>query len=638
MLHQLHRFQPIRACSLLLMAMLFLPVQLLHAENALAPPDDPAQSITYWRQHILAPEKDSLAAMAQGVFEVVLRAWDSSRLEPGLHVVRSSAGPWAASLADGNILLSRKAIEICLKFGKQRAEHLLAFVLAHELAHQRSDDLWHQRFFRLTGNQGADVRRLMLNDLNKQTLNMISQKENQADHDGLIMMGSVGYDPYQVIDEKDFFTTWVENVWHDSCSSQKSVQKNHKACMQAKDRAIRTRAQLKAVANQSVLYEMGVQAFIAGDYNQARRYFVAYGRDYTNRAVLTAIGQTYFAEALLYYQQLVEEKVWQKPVFYYPLMIDASTNILLQDDKVASSAKRSAMTAATKKIKRKLQHAVQQSIEYYDKAIRLEPKYSRTYILQAFSYLLGENPYMVRGIIQGKYIPEFGKDYMAELVLSMTGGMEGQIDAAEKGFKKLRESIEKGDNKQLLLDEAIIYSIYHNSASYAVYLGKKELASQHWQNLADYAREQGSPVLFQLAVKHLQSRDIHMSLPDKAPTISGVRLGDRKARVQNEFKTGQSSTIWIEGDKFKVYRLNNGQRFVLSSDNRVINAWQDAGQQSLVNGLGVGDEVVRAMSTFGTPDRQLSMISGTYLAYDNYGLAMHVLQNRIAGWFLYQPK
>ena len=114
----------------------------------LAPPDDPRQSITYWQKHSISAAEDSLVVMAQGVFKVLLRAWDNSRLEPNLYVVKSSAGPWAASLADGNILLSRAAIESCLKFGKHRAKHLLAFVLAHELAHQRADDLWHQRFFR----------------------------------------------------------------------------------------------------------------------------------------------------------------------------------------------------------------------------------------------------------------------------------------------------------------------------------------------------------------------------------------------------------------------------------------------------------------------------------------------------------
>jgi hypothetical protein len=94
--------------------------------KSLAPPADPTQSITYWKPHTLSPRHDALVAKAQGIFSVLLRAWDNSRLEPSLFVVDSTAGPWAASLADGNILLSRAAIEACSHFGHDRADHLLA--------------------------------------------------------------------------------------------------------------------------------------------------------------------------------------------------------------------------------------------------------------------------------------------------------------------------------------------------------------------------------------------------------------------------------------------------------------------------------------------------------------------------------
>ena len=172
----------------------------------LAPPNDPNQSITYWKPYTIPAAKDPLVAQTQEVFAVLLRAWNSSHLEPSLYVVNSAAGPWAASLADGNILLSRAAIETCMSFGKDRAEHLLAFILAHELAHQRSDDLWHQRFFRLIGNHAPDIKQKMLQglQLNGQLWTDVAQKEAQADYDSLIMMSSEGYDPYQILDKRIF--------------------------------------------------------------------------------------------------------------------------------------------------------------------------------------------------------------------------------------------------------------------------------------------------------------------------------------------------------------------------------------------------------------------------------------------------
>jgi len=606
----------------------------------LAPPDDPTQSITYWRQHTLSAENDSLVAMAKGVFEVLLRAWDSSRLEPGLYVVKSTAGPWAASLADGNILLSRAAIEACLKFGKHRAEHLLAFVLAHELAHQRSDDLWHQRFFRLIGNQGHAIKKLMLKELQSdQKIWMdVGQKETQADHDGLIMMSSVGYDPYQVLDGKDFFTTWVENIWQDSCASQNRNLANSQACKQAKSRAMRAHAQLTAVATQSTLYEMGVQAFIAGRYKLARRYLTAYGRDYTNRAVLSAIGLSYFAEAMTSYRQLINEYGLKKPAYYYPLLLDASTKLMPANLRQIDPAKRSALTVAMEKIRQKMHDSIGQSIKYYEKAIRLEPKNPRTYLLQAFSYLLDSNPYMVRGIMQGKYIPLFGRDDAAELILAMTSGIEGKIDEAEKGFALLIEHFNKPLKDGVIPVDLLIYGTYFNSSAYAEYLGKKDKAAELWQKLAAYARSNGRPMLFQLAVGHVTNRMVSLNPPQTAPNVRGRRLGDNFSFKQAGSQAKLKSDLWIEGDKFEVYRLLNGSRYVVDSGMKVVNAWQDSAQVNLNKGIAVGDETDRALKTLGIPDRQLHMMSGKYLAYDAYGLALHVVKDKVAGWFLYHPQ
>ena len=606
----------------------------------LVPPDDPAQSITYWRQHTISAEQDSLVAMAKGVFDVLLRAWDSSRLEPGLYVVKSSAGPWAASLADGNILLSRAAIATCLKFGKHRAEHLLAFVLAHELAHQRSDDLWHQRFFRLIGNQAGGVSTQVLRELqsDQKIWADVRQKESQADHDGLIMMASVGYDPYQVLDERDFFTAWVENIWQAPCNSQNHDPANKQACKQAKSRAIRAHAQLTAVAAQATLYEMGVQAFIAGQYSLARRYLTAYGRDYTNRAVLSAIGLSYFAEAMSNYRQLIEEFGLSKPAYYYPMLLDARAAVVPEGRHAVKSIKRAAQTSAMAKVQQKMHDNIAQSINYYEKAMRLEPDHPKTYLLMAFSYLLDNNPYMVRGIIQGKYIPRFGSDDSVALILAMTSGLEGDVDKAEKNFSRLLQRFNKTVQKSVIPTELLIYSAYYNSSVYAAYLGKRDKAAEQWQALAALARAQGKPMLFQLAVSHITRRGVTSNIPEQAPNIRGLRLGDRFLLKQTAAKSRLQSDLWIEGDNFRVYRLSDGSRYVVDARSKVVNAWQDAGRARLDKGIAMGDMADRTLKALGMPDRHMHMQSGEYFAYDAFGLAVHIVKDRVAGWFIYHPQ
>ncbi len=610
----------------------------------LAPPNDPTQSVTYWKPYTIAAEKDPLVARTQSVFSVLLRAWDSSRLEPTLYVVDSVAGPWAASLADGNILLSRAAIEACMKFGKERAEHLLAFVLAHELAHQRSDDLWHQRFFRLIGNQAPDVKRKMLRGLkaDSKLWSNVAQKEVQADHDSLIMMSSVGYDPYQILDKKDFFTAWVENIWQSSCKVRSLDPVVKHACKQAQSRALRARAQLTTVATQSVLYKMGVQAFIASDYKQARRYFTAYGRDYPNRAVLSALGLSHFAEALGIHRQLLQNRGLKQPAFYYPLLLDATATVSSPSSEPLDPLKRSAMQSIIRQQQKNMHESVERSIDYFEKAIRLEPNYPKSYLLVAFSYLLEGNTFMARGIIQGKYIPKFGRDVASDLVLAMTSAIEGRKTKTARAFKqiihRLKRPLPDDHPAPTIPADLLVYSAYYNSAAYASYLEKPAKAKSLWEQLATQAKSTGNSLLFRLALGHVIASSPQTHSITTAPNIDGLRLGDKLLTASSNGQARQINELWIEGEQYKVYRLHNGSRYVIGPDRKIISAWQDSGPVNLNGNIAFGDSADRSLKSLGIPARRLHMMSGEYLAYDDYGVAVHIVHNKVAGWFLYNSK
>ncbi len=603
----------------------------------LAPPDDPTQSITYWKPHTIPAEKDPLVAQTQAVFSVLLRAWDSSRPEPSLYVVDSAAGPWAASLADGNILLSRAAIETCMRFGKDRAEHLLAFVLAHELAHQRSDDLWHQRFFRLIGNQTPEIKNKMLRglQLNNKLWANVAQKEAQADHDSLILMSSVGYDPYQILDKKDFFTIWVENIWQNSCKLSQTNSPVAQACRQAQSRALRARTQLTNVATQAMLYELGIQAFIAGRYRQARRYFTAYGRNYPGRAVLSALGLSHFAEALNINRQLIEKHGMKRPAFYYPLLLDATASITPWYPKSLDAIKRSDTASVFEQQQQKMRNSIENSINNFEKAIRLEPDHAKSYLLLAFSYLLNGNTYMARGVVQGKYIPKFGSDAASDLLLAMTSALEGDKTRASRAFARLIRQLEKPPAKPVIPADLLVYSAYYNSAAYAEYLGEQARADKLWKDLAVRAKSSGNSLLFRLALNHITPLAPAIHPLTSAPNINGMRLGDRFSPESLSSQPHRINDLWIEGELYHVYRLDNGSRYIIGPDQKIISAWQDAGEVSLNNTIMLGDSADRPLKTLGVPDRRLHMMSGEYLAYDNYGVALHIVRNKIAGWFLY---
>jgi tetratricopeptide (TPR) repeat protein len=603
------------------------------AAATIAPPDDPTQSITYWKPHTLSAEQDALAAKAQDVFSILLRAWDGTRLEPSLYVVESSAGPWAASLADGNILLSRAAIETCLTFGRDRAEHLLAFVLAHELAHQRADDLWHQRFFRLIGNQSPDARQKMLRglQLDKTLFSDVEQKEAQADHDGLIMMTSVGYDPYQILDKKDFFTAWVENIWQSSCSITEQRSAEGEACKQAQTRSLRARAQLATVATQATLYELGVQAFVAGRFSQARRFFKAYGRDYPSRAVLTSLGLTHLAQALHLQNQLIHSGAVQLPEFYYPLLLDAKAAATPVN--AVPPAKRGSLNAEQKQQRQQVSRHLKTAVDYFEKAIRLEPQHEKTYLMLAMAYLIDGNTYMARGVVQGQFTPKFGGDLAADLILAMTRAMENDTDKAQQEFTHIIAELGFSAQSKAFPPGLLIYTAYFNSAAVAQYTNNPTQALQLWKNLARQAKSHGNGFLFQLAIAHINKDASRVNPLTTAPQVNGRRLGDTMA--MHKEKAILQSELWLEGEQYYVFRQTNGSRFVVNDRNVITNAWQSAGNTHLAGALALGDDADRPLKSLGIPDRRMHLMSGEYLAYDDYGLAVHIDNNKVAGWFLY---
>lgn len=587
--------------------------------------EDSLHSISYWKPFVIPPGQDAQVARAQRVFQHLLRAWDGTRVQPTLQVVKSSQGPWAASLADGNILLSRAAIEVARAQGEAQADHLLAFVLAHELAHQRADDLWHHKFFRLVGSQSPEARQTLLRGLEDEGRAPpdLERREAQADHDGLILMATVGYDPFTVVDREGFFTRWVESVWAGPCEHRDAHWAGAAACAQAVSRAARGRAQLASVATQATLFELGIQATAAGHWAEARRLFIAFGREYPSRAVHTNIGLTHLAEALQLRPSL--GKAAGLP-FFIPLQLETRPEAtpLRQLARARGAPSESELQLYRQHLSR--------AARSFERAIRLEPGHRGGYLLLAMSYLLEGNTPMARGVLQGKYLPLFGEDPQLALLLAMTRAGEGDLNGARADFDALLETLETQAIPRLGWSrELLIYTAFHNAAVLAEARGDHVATDELWRRVARLARETGRQLLFQVAVERVRPNAIRTGRAESIPRIRGARLGDRvNASVQ-------ADEFWLEGEALKIYRFKDGARWVVNEKGRLISAWQH-GDASLVPGLRYGDRADRPLKALGPPTRRVELVSGAYLAYDRLGLAIHIERDRVSGWFLYRPE
>ncbi len=602
----------------------------LMAADGLNLPDDPRQSIGYWKEHTLGPEQDARVTLAQRVFAKLLRAWDSSRVEPGLYVVDTRGSAWAASLADGNILLSREAIEISLATGHRRGEHLLAFVLAHELAHQRSDDLWHQRFFRSLRQKDESQRARLLDGLplDAGLIEDIERMEAQADRDGLVLMASVGFDPWQVLEQRDFFTRWVESTWDLACDQQGSRQFRD-ACEQARTRALRAQVQLNSVAGQAVIYDLGIQAMVAADYPLARHYFTLYGREYPGRAVMSSIGLSYLGEAMELRRRIDKILPQGGGGYYFPLLLDARLEIGTGFDQ----PKRAAAEIEVEGLRLKLRDRVESSVRFLERAIRLDPDLRPLYLSIAIAHLLENNPYLVRGILQGRYVQRFGMDAAAAMLLALNRALEGDRAGAIGELSTLLEDRRAIAAQTALPADLLNYTATYNLAEMYRVGGRDTEIRQLWESLAASAQSDGRAYLFRLALQHLGAASVSTSDGlAVAPTVKGVRLGDLKPRDDSPHRV---SELWIEGELFHVYVYRDGARYVSGQGGEIISASQVGGERVLGGLIRIGESADRPLKTLGIPDRRLQLSSGEYIAYDRFGLALKLDDSRVRGWFLY---
>ena len=613
-----------------------LPILLITSLQVTAkpvvPPQDPTQSITYWKSQVIDPEHDTDIAMAHSVFSVLLRSWDTARVEPNLYVVNSSAGPWAASLADGNILLSRSAIDVCLQYGGQYAEHLLAFILGHELAHQRAEDLWHQKFLRLAGSQAPEIQKQLLKDLeiNPDTITQLEEREAQADHDGLLIMASVGYDPFKVVDQKDFFTTWVENLWQVSCSNRQLDRSITTACKKAQTRALRTRTQLTTVATQNSVFELGIHAYVAGNYQQARQFFSAFGKDFPNRSVFSNIGLTYLQQAITVENEIAELDP-RRSKFIYPAIVANNPFAKIPSANLASANKRGATDILIAQLTAKKHRLIDSAISQFEKAIRLQPQHRLSYILLASSYLVDDNLFMTRGILQGKYIPKFGEDAATHNLLAITSFKEQKTDDAITHFHAALRSTDSKHNSLLAPDTAR-YIVTYNLASVLKQQGNNQTRKNAWETLAKYAKQKGNGYLFQLAVYHINSKAINTGLKI-TPNTNGSTLG---GQLENKKSLHKVNELWLDGNKYLVVRNESGNRSIVDDTSQIIGVSNVSAIANNTTQIVVGDYADRPLKLFGMPSRRIHLTSGEYLAYDNMSLAIHIVNNQIVDWFLYK--
>jgi len=592
-------------------------------------PSDPSESIRYWKEYVIDPESNPSVALTEQVYQQMLAAWDNSRITPKVYVVKAQRQPWAASLADGSILVSLPAVKLALKSGEDRGRHLLAFILAHELAHQRNDDMWHTKFLQLAASlNSSQSNTISLTKRSENEDNRITEeKEVRADREALAMMAIVGFDPLTVIDANDFFTIWVESVRGQSCRSKTKPIETARLCEEAKARALRAKARIVEQATQSMLFTVGVQLFVAGQYAQAREFFQAFGYEFPFQAVHSNIGLSYVSEAVKIDQYLRQHAVVTEPLPVFPFILQTLKQVTgATDTALFRSGKVTKLTPEqVKRLRQQYYKLMDAGINAFQQALKVNADSPQVYHFIIASHINAGNYLTAKAFLHERYARRFGKDLWFEFYTAQLTLLDGDLMLAKKQLATLQEKLEalKTDNSRNLLH--LVYQSY-------VALLKSENVTDELEDFVNKNQLlKQSNSRFALLSVAPEFNDINVETQQGDFTNNQLSLWKQDAMAQ---KNGQSiAMVWLSGEPLQLLELQQSIRLIKTKEDHVAALWEFVSQtpSKFLQQL----DLAFKQNKLGQASRVIQHQKGYYLAFDNYKIALNVQANQVKAWFSY---
>ena len=608
----------------------------VHANPAHTADIDSARATSsYWRQFAVKPEDNGDILIAQRVYDRLLITWDLGRVPPQLMVVDSLTGPWAASLTDGTILLSQAALELSLQQSAHNAEDRLAFLLAHELAHQRNQDWWQRRFF------SADINGAPAPSLHKDPITQRHPNEDewQADIEGLVMMTLAGYEPSAVVGDNNFFDTWIESVWGSNCDTSNVKAVQIRACNEAKTRTQHLKTRLRQLADATLLFELGTQAYVMGEFRTALDYFTEFGRLFPSRAVHTNIGLSILGEAQRIQAQLnaLNDNKTKPPLL--PLVLGAVEisvpNIQHSETEVRSILQdENRRSAEYRRLTRQLEKSTQQAIKAFERALQLAPDHPIGYIHLACAYLINSNTPMAKGLIEGQYQRRFGQDKTSALMLSLISIYENNFVEAHQALSFLVQKDVQGLDTGPLSEQLLLYTATYNLSLLASAEGDQNKSASYWHKLAERSQEDGDTIMFRLSLAHENNLPLNYPATSSSEKINNFRQNFSETRESLRYE----QLIQFNNERLIGRHYADGRHIVLDTSARTIAAWVDNTSQPDLSRQIFYKDAQRVLNQFGIPSRTVATERGIYWAYDESGIAFLITDNKVGGWFFYSSK
>ena len=293
--------------------LILLPIILLILLFPIAGFTADGSNVSAWLKRCGGQSPESMRTRrVQSIFERVKSASDAAGKQSKIYILECDGWPWAATLQDRNIILTRGAIEAI--YGSddpiKSKDARMAFVLGHELKHVLEDDFWHEKVRKqqfMSGNA--------LSNYGEMAKERRRHDERRADEDGFIYASLAGFDMREILrpvrGEDNFLADWARQTGSLSGDTH----------FLPSERTEHLKRKFQSLDNAVEFFKFGVRLAHFGRYNEARILLENFQNIFPSAQVYNNLGYIYLQMARA---EMPPELAYR---YWFPLVMDFDSGI-----------------------------------------------------------------------------------------------------------------------------------------------------------------------------------------------------------------------------------------------------------------------------------------------------------------------
>jgi len=566
----------------------------------------PQERITFWRNNFTTlSTEDPHAKKAHTIFKkLVSIAGNRNGINPMLHIVANAPKniPLPMAIPDGWIIISKNTLDFAYE-SPSRGDDILAFILAHEIAHQMEDDFWHMKFFQAINNSKKKSNNEQLTEIQRlvsQSDKMVA-KELRADEQGLTFTAMAGFNTQAILDNKnkgDFFKRWINRF----SKNNFSIEKKSTTHPSPKQRELAIHSRLNQIHQQSQLFKLGLWLYQAGHYSEAKDAFVEFRHYFPGRAVNHNIALSYHQLAL---QAMPADE-----------HLDFRTTLSLDPYTYASQANRNIKLKKEKSAK-----LLDLAIGFYELSISQDRQYISAYNNLASAYLQKNEVYKAIGLLQDaiKIKPENIK------LLNNLAVAFYKVENKDKARSLFLKAISL-DNKYI--------DVLYNLGLYYQANNNETKASNYWNQFLKVEPYSGwSKKIYKQLNKTYTPLNSHHN---KAENLSGIQIGHYLDEIPPNWKLQESHSLKLNNHNYNLSSYQNGILSITEEGEITYIIAKPNYQGKTNNSVKINDPTSVLILKYGDPGEIQNSTTGTNMIYRDSGISFQIINNKIKSWLLFR--